>query len=160
MTQSDIHMSEGRKFTGWHALAVFVGAFGVIIAVNITLAVSAVRSFPGLETKNAYIASQTFDERRAAQEALGWAVSARSDSGRVTLSITDGHGAPARLSTLDTVIGRPTHVRDDIEARFVFDGSAWVAEAELAPGNWNIRMRAVAEGGAVFHQRVVFHVAE
>ncbi|MCB1313657.1 MAG: FixH family protein, partial [Sedimentitalea sp.] len=36
-----------REFTGKHALLLFVGAFGVIIAVNIALAVSAVRTFPG-----------------------------------------------------------------------------------------------------------------
>ena len=40
-----------RQFTGWHAAAVFGGAFGVIIAVNITLAVQAVGTFPGLEVK-------------------------------------------------------------------------------------------------------------
>ena len=54
----------------------FVAAFGVIIGVNLVLALSAVRTFPGLEVKNSYVASQTFDERRAAQEALGWTVSA------------------------------------------------------------------------------------
>ena len=40
-----------RQFTGKHALAVFVAAFGVIIAVNLVLAYSAVKTFPGLEVK-------------------------------------------------------------------------------------------------------------
>ena len=52
-----------RKFTGKHALAVFVGAFGVIIAVNLVLAYNAVKTFPGLEVKNSYVASQEFNER-------------------------------------------------------------------------------------------------
>ncbi len=58
-----------REFTGRHAAAVFVGAFAVIIAVNVALAVSAVRTFPGLEVANSYVASQEFNARRAAQEA-------------------------------------------------------------------------------------------
>jgi nitrogen fixation protein FixH len=149
---------EGRKFTGWHALAVFGGAFGVIIAVNIALAVSAVRSFPGLETRNAYVESQTFDARRAAQEALGWTVAARSDGATVVLSILDGEDQPVRLSGLDTVIARPTHMREDIAARFVDRGGHWVADVPLAPGNWTLRLRAVSDSGDSFNQRVVFTV--
>ena len=61
---------------GRHVAMIFGGAFTVIIGVNVALAVNAVRTFPGLETKNSYVASQTFDDRRAAQEALGWTVAA------------------------------------------------------------------------------------
>ncbi len=46
-------------------------AFAVIIAVNLVLAFKAVRTFPGLEVENSYVASQTFDAERTAQEALG-----------------------------------------------------------------------------------------
>ena len=56
-----------KEFTGKHAAAVFIGAFSVIIAVNIALAVSAVSTFPGLEAKNSYVASQQFNVRRSAQ---------------------------------------------------------------------------------------------
>lgn len=150
----------GRPFTGWHALAIFAGAFGIIIAVNIALAINAVRTFPGLETRNAYVESQTFDARRAAQVALGWAVSARSDGTGVVLSIFDGQDLPPDLAELHTVIGRPTHMRADREVRFVFDGKHWVTDTQLDPGNWNIRMRAVTASGAVFNQRVVFHIPE
>ena len=64
-------MTREFKLTGWHVLAIFVGAFGVIIGVNVALAWNAVATFPGLEVDNSYIASQTFDDRREAQEALG-----------------------------------------------------------------------------------------
>ena len=37
-----------REITGRHVLIGTVAAFGVIIAANLTLAVSAVRTFPGL----------------------------------------------------------------------------------------------------------------
>lgn len=147
-----------RQFTGRHAAMVFVGAFGIIIAVNIALAYSAVKTFPGLEVKNSYVASQEFDERRAAQEALGWTVKAKATGGLVILTITDRTGAPVEVAELDATLGRPTHVKDDMRPDFEFDGTAYVAPAELAGGNWNIRMKARAADGTEFTQRVVFYV--
>ena len=149
-----------KEFTGRHAAIVFVSAFGVIILVNIALAVSAVRTFPGLEVKNSYVASQQFDDRKAAQEALGWDVSARSADGQVILSITDANGAPVQVDSLQAVLGRATHVKEDLRPDFVFDGRAYVAPAELGDGNWNIRMTAKAPDGTEFSQRVVLRVAE
>lgn len=150
-------MSE-RKFTGRHAALVFVGAFAVIIGVNIALAVSAVRTFPGLEVKNSYVASQEFDERRAEQEALGWSVAARASGGLVILSITDVNGQPVQVESLQATVGRATHVKDDITPEFEFDGTDYVAKAELGKGNWNIRMSAQAVDGSRFSQRVILHV--
>lgn len=160
MTQVVETQKDGWKLTGWHALAIFVGAFAVIISVNIALAVFAVKSFPGLETRNAYLDSQTFDARRDAQLGLGWTVSARAEPGRVVLEMRDRTGQPVQPESIFALIGRPTHVQDDREAEFVFDGSVWVAQADLAPGNWNIRLRALAADGTPFNQRVVFRVAE
>ncbi|MBO9397754.1 FixH family protein [Shimia sp. R9_1] len=147
-----------KKFTGRHAALVFVGAFGVIIAVNLVLAFSAVKTFPGLEVKNSYVASQEFDERRTAQEALGWDVTARATGGLLILTVTDESGRPVQVSNLQAVLGRATHVKDDREPEFQFDGTAYVAREELAPGNWNIRMKANALDGTAFEQRVVLIV--
>lgn len=147
-----------REFTGKHALMVFVGAFGIIISVNIALAVSAVRTFPGLEVRNSYVASQQFNERRDAQEALGWTVRADAEGDRVILSIKDASGAPVEVEQLQATLGRATHVKDDLSPEFQFDGSAYIATAELADGNWNIRMTAQAADGTKFVQRVILHV--
>jgi nitrogen fixation protein FixH len=147
-----------REFTGRHAAMVFVGAFAVIIGVNIALAVSAVRTFPGLEVKNSYVASQEFDLRRDAQLALGWSVRADARDGQVILSITDADGAPVEVSDLHAILGRATQIKDDVEPEFVFDGTAYVAPVTLAGGNWNIRMTARAEDGTEFRQRVILHV--
>ncbi|GGH27077.1 Nitrogen fixation protein FixH [Cribrihabitans marinus] len=150
-------MSE-REFTGKHALILFVGAFAVIISVNLVLAYKAVATFPGLEVRNSYVASQKFDARRDAQEGLGWSVDATAQGGLVILSITDRDGRPVEVSDLEAVVGRATHVKEDIAPEFTFDGQAYVARAELGDGNWNIRMRARAEDGTEFTQRVVLHV--
>ncbi|MEM9970975.1 MAG: FixH family protein, partial [Pseudomonadota bacterium] len=41
-----------KELKGWHVATMFVCGFAIIIAVNLTLAFSAVRTFPGLEVKN------------------------------------------------------------------------------------------------------------
>jgi nitrogen fixation protein FixH len=147
-----------KQLTGRHVLMIFCGAFGVIIGVNLLLAWSAVSTFPGLEVKNSYVASQQFDARKAAQEALGWTVRADAAEGQVILRITDADGLPVRVGGLEAVIGRATHVADDIRPEFIFDGVAYVAPVDLAGGNWNIRMKEQAEDGTAFMQRVILHV--
>jgi nitrogen fixation protein FixH len=147
-----------REFTGRHALMVFGGAFAVIIGVNIYLAVEAVRTFPGLEVKNSYVASQEFDIRRGAQMALGWSVYASASEDQVKLEITDTDGNPVEVVKLTATLGRATHVKDDQSPDFQFDGKAYVAPAQLGAGNWNIRMVARAKNGVEFSQRVILHV--
>jgi nitrogen fixation protein FixH len=144
-----------RKLTGRHVFLIFAGAFGTIIAVNLFLAYSAVSTFPGLEVKNSYVASQEFNERKAAQEALGWEVSATHGGGVLRLTISDAEGQPVRVASLDATVGRATHVAEDQQPEFHFDGRGYVAPVTLAPGNWNIRMVAEAPDGTAFQQRVV-----
>lgn len=147
----------GGEITGRHVLVGFVAAFGIIIGVNLVLAWSAVKTFPGLEVKNSYVASQQFDDRRAAQEALGWTVRADHAEDQLRLSITDASDTPVVVESLIATVGRATHVYDDQEPEFTFDGTAYVAPVRLGDGNWNIRMVAVAKDGTEFTQRVVLH---
>ncbi len=147
-----------RQFTGKHALAVFVAAFGVIIAVNLVLAYSAVKTFPGLEVKNSYVASQEFNERLQEQQALGWTIRAEMSGGLLILHITDKTGAPVKVTELQAVVGRATHVKEDFAPDFTFDGQAYAAPAALGKGNWNIRLVAKDSSGAEFAQRVPLYV--
>lgn len=144
-----------RQITGRQVFWGFAAAFGVIIAVNLVLAFSAIKTFPGLEVRNSYVASQEFNDRKAAQEALGWTVRASHSGGILTLSITDARGYPVQAAELRATVGRATHVSEDQTPAFRFDGQAYVAPAELGDGNWNIRMEAVADDGTEFRQRVV-----
>ncbi len=116
-------------------------------------------TFPGLETKNSYVASQKFQADRAAQLALGWDASARVTDGQLVLTLTDADGAPVVARELSGVFGRATHVNDDVSPAFTFDGTAYTAPVEATPGNWNLRLEATAENGTVFRQRVVVHVS-
>ncbi|MEO1102369.1 MAG: FixH family protein, partial [Pseudomonadota bacterium] len=50
-------VSTPKRFTGWHMLAILVTFFGVVVTVNITMAVLAHTSWTGLLAKNGYRAS-------------------------------------------------------------------------------------------------------
>ena len=151
-----------KKLTGYHVLAIFVSAFAIIISVNLTMAFQAVNTFSGLETgltsKNTYKISQSFDEDRDAQEALGWTVSAGVEGGQLVLRIDDALGPVIPVITSAT-FGRATHVRDDITPDFFHNGSAFVADLpEIDGGNWNLRLTANAPDGTPFRQRIVMWV--
>lgn len=154
-TPTSTERDNKMEITGKHVLAGMVGAFGIIIAVNVTMAVKAVGTFPGLEVKNSYVASQEFDERRAAQLALGWDVSAHVHGADLILSFRDADGAPVQPTITEATFGRATSVRDDQTPAFTFDGQDFRAPIAPGPGNWNLRLSALAEDGTEFTQRVV-----
>ncbi|MFI0394989.1 FixH family protein [Paracoccus jiaweipingae] len=145
-----------RELTGKHVLAITVAAFGTIIAVNLVMAFKAVGTFPGLEVANSYVASQNFDRERAAQTALGWTVTPDYQAGaqELVLTITDRQGNPVQVRDLDVVIGRPTHVRQDLHPEFRFVDGTYRAPLALEPGRWNIHVTAKAADGTAFRQRI------
>ncbi|MBK1636102.1 FixH family protein [Rhodovulum adriaticum] len=149
-----------KQITGRQVLIFTVAAFGVVIAVNLTLAFQAVRTFPGLEVKNSYVASQHFDAQRAAQEALGWTAVAdyNEDAQMFVLRVTDAEGLPVQVPGIDLTIGRKTSNRDDKRPELIYYSGAYSAEMALDPGYWTIRLNAVAEDGTEFRQRLELFV--
>ena len=143
-----------RPLTGRKVAMIFCAAFGVIIAVNLTLAFKAVSTFPGLEVKNSYVASQTFDAERDAQLALGWEVDAWYSSDAVFLKIEDKYG-PIAPEIRSAVFGKATTTAQDHFLNFRFDGKQLVAPVDITGGNWNLRLVAEAPDGTVFKQRIV-----
>lgn len=146
-----------KQITGWHVFGGFAAAFSVIIGVNLILAYNAVHSFPGLEVKNSYVASQSFDKDRDAQVALGWTVSASVTGDTLSLLITKDGVAVVPVIEQAT-FGRATSVARDQELAFLHTGAAFVAPVHAGAGNWNLRLKARAENGALFQQRIVVRV--
>jgi nitrogen fixation protein FixH len=146
------------EITGRHVLFITVGAFGIIIAVNMVMAWKAISTFPGLEVENSYVASQEFDIRRAAQEKLGWTVDHKYENGRVKLAINDKAGHPVEVADLDVLIGRATEARDDVRPAFTYVGGLYEADATLGKGNWIVMLKATARDGTLFEQRYDFYV--
>lgn len=144
--------------TGRKVFFGMAGAFSIIISVNLALAYSAVKTFPGLEVRNSYVASQNFDADRQAQLALGWTVTADVSEEELHVAITDPDGAPVEVSSIEATFGRATSVRDDQSPDFAFVNGVYTAPVTTAPGNWNLRMVAEAPDGTMFRQRVVVMV--
>lgn len=148
-----------NEIKGWHVLAGFGGAFGIIIAVNLTLAFQAVKTFPGLEVKNSYVASQSFDDDRNSQLALGWDVSATLQNHTLSLFILE-EGKPIDVEVESATFGRATNVQYDETPDFIFDGRAMRAQVEAGAGNWNLRLRLRAKDGTLFQQRIIVRDAK
>lgn len=128
-------------FTGKHMAAVFVGGFGVVIAVNLVMASYAVDSFHGTVVDNSYVASQNYNDWLAKAEtsrALGWQVaSERRTDGRVVL---ETRGVPAGAS-ITAAAERPLGARDAARLTFTETGQGrWISNEPLASGRWSLRM--------------------
>lgn len=147
-------MTPTREITGKHVLIGTVAAFGVIIAVNFTLAWKAIGTFPGLEVKNSYVASQSFDARRQAQEALGWQADAAVKGGALTLTLTDASGQAVSPATLSAVLGRPTVARDDQMLDLTGERGVYAAAVDLERGAWILKLSATSASGVEFAKRL------
>jgi nitrogen fixation protein FixH len=148
------------ELTGKHVLGVALSFFGVIIVVNLLMAYRAISTFPGLEVANGYIASQTFDAERKAQEALGWTVATEYTQGRLTLAVTDSEGLPAAMQSLAVLVGRTTASRQDQRPEFERVAGVWQADVALDWGKWMLVVEAEAQDGTKFKQRLELFVMD
>ena len=156
MAETDQTPDGGKPLTGAKVFAMFAGAFALILGVNIFMAWNAIGTFPGLEVDNSYVASQTFDADRAAQEALGWETSAAIVGETVQLTILGPDGKPARVEIIEGTIGRASQRTDD-QALVFRQNEMGVHVAEVTPldfGKWDVRFIATAANGTPFRQRL------
>lgn len=135
------------QLTGRKVTAIFVAFFGVVMAVNFTMAHLASSTFGGVVVENSYVASQHYNKwlgAAAAQEKLGWSASlARLPDDRVAVRFT---GAPEGLM-VSAVARHPLGHAPDQALDFVraADG-AFVSAKAVAPGRWMLRLAAEADG--------------
>jgi nitrogen fixation protein FixH len=131
-----------REFTGRHMLIIMVAFFGVIVAVNFTMAWLAGRSWTGLVVKNSYVASQDFNEKlRMAREqnTRGWRTNLTYKKGVFRFRLADRKSQPLDVASLVLSVGRPaTEAEDRIIALRQVEQGTYVAERRLAPGLWDI----------------------
>ena len=142
-----------KPLTGRHVFAIFLMAFGTIISVNIFMAYSAIKTFPGVEVENSYIASQTFDQRKFDQIKLGWVTDASYENGQLEFSIRDQDGNATHAGAVDAVIGRPTTDRSDERVEFVNQHGVYTASIPLDAGMWMLKIDAVSLQGDPFTRR-------
>jgi nitrogen fixation protein FixH len=142
-------------FTGRHMLVLMVVFFGVVIAVNLTLAVLASRTWSGLEVANSYVASQNYNEEIAAarrQDGLGWTSGLAVGGDGLVLSLSDGAGRPVAGAEVSADLRRPVHEREDTRTRFVWTHGGEYRADTPAPGAWRVEIEARAPGGRRYRQ--------
>lgn len=146
----------GFVLRGRHVLLAMLAFFAAIIAVNVSFAIVAVRSFPGEDVRRSYLQGLNFNatiaERRA-QAALGWSAAAALSGGpgdaTVVVYLNTRDGAPLNDATLTGALRWPADARRDHDLTFTRDGDGrYLARVgALQAGRWRLRGRAANAGG-------------
>ena len=135
----------GRPFTGAHMLAVVFLFFGTIIAANVVMATFAIRTFPGLNAHNGYVASQTYNHLLVdaqTQARRGWQARIDAPDGHVRLILADRSGTPLRGLEVSALAGRPASAAQDRTLRFRATSDGYLSVEALAPGRWLLETTA------------------
>ncbi|MGC6331021.1 FixH family protein [Rhizorhabdus sp. FW153] len=134
-------MSKG--FTGRHMAVSMVGFFAVVIAVNVTMATVASRSFGGTVVDNSYVASQHFNrwlDEAAAERKLGWTIGADRVGDRAEIHL-HGSGGPLAEAIVTAVAQHPLGRQPDRPLRFESRGNGQYRSIQtLPPGRWRLRI--------------------
>lgn len=130
-------------FTGRHMAASMVGFFTVVIAVNVTMATVASRTFGGTVVDNSYVASQHFNrwlDEAAAEAALGWTVRVDRTGDRADLLLR-GKDGPIAGANITAVAQHPLGREPDRTLRFESSGGGHYRSLETLPaGRWRLRL--------------------
>ena len=127
-----------RRFTGWHFTAIITAFFGVVITVNLTMAVFATRTFGGVVVENSYVASQRYNDWLAAakrQRKLAWSIEpALDDQRRVTIALSmDG-------AEVSGFARHPLGREPDVPLTFVTSHRQARSLGALPAGRWNVHL--------------------
>lgn len=151
-------MSDNAKpLTGRKVLIIGISAFAVVFGANMALLYSAINSFPGLEVKNSYVASQSFNDEALAQEALGWTPTVSYDDGQINFAFLNDAGTvfPPELYI---EVGRLTHGREDQVLALSPTVDGYIADIELPAGYWRVKIAATAIDGTPYKSRMELKV--
>ncbi len=137
-----------RPLTGRHITIIFVAFFGVVIAVNVTMARLAVSTFGGVVVENSYVASQQFNgwlKEASAEQALGWKGEiARDDLGRAMITLADSAGKPIAAARVSAIAEHPLGQRPTT-ALTLTETRPGIYTTPLAAGRWRLKVAVEAE---------------
>jgi nitrogen fixation protein FixH len=129
--------------------AIMFAFFGVIIAVNLTMATLATRTFGGKVVENSYVASQKFNgwlEAARRQDSLGWKHDLSLAEDRklaVTFASAD---VPLRSASVTGSARHPVGRQAEVQLRFFERGAGrYESDRPLPPGRWYVHLE-VARG--------------
>jgi nitrogen fixation protein FixH len=139
---------KSREFTGKHMLAIILAFFGVVIAVNLTMATLASTSWTGLVVENTYVASQQFNKKAEAgraQAVLDWTGKLTIAAGEVRYSLTDAAGKPVPLHGVKVLFRHPAYESEDKSVTLALaTGQDFAAQHMPKDGVWIVEVDADA----------------
>jgi nitrogen fixation protein FixH len=151
---------DGFRVTGRMVLFTFIGFFAVVASVNAVMITSAVRTFSGVETENAYKAGLAFNQSIAAanaQDARGWRVEIARitpDSTDFNVTVRDRAGRPVTGVSLEATLQHPNDRRRDRPLAVVSLGNG-LFHAQTAPeaGIWDVVVVLHDDDSELFRSR-------
>ena len=135
------------EFTGRKMLALMVGGFGIVIAVNLTMASFATGSFSGVVVENSYVASQKFNgwlDQAKRQEALGWSADVAREGDRLVVQ-TEAVPVTALVSA---ELRRPIGEAESQPLTFAPGGQVgtMISNERVPDGRWIVRVTISSAG--------------
>lgn len=152
------------KLTGRHVFLILLAFFGLIIAVNVTMATLAAGTWPGLVVANSYVESQRFNTRVAEareQLALGYALEFEQANDELSLALRGADGNGVRILGGTVRIGRPVTRTEDrlIDVPAAPSGVVSMPDV-LGPGLWIADIALQLENGRIWRDETRFTVTD
>lgn len=139
---------------GWHVLAAITAFFAVVIGVDATFTVIAIRTFPGQVSVTPYEDGLLYNRRIAqieAQDRLGWRAAAAAAPGEVVLDFRDRAGRPLAGLAITGRLERPATEAGRVMLRFMETAPGrYVAPAGRLTGAWDMTTEARGRSGGTF----------
>lgn len=154
MTAADQTPSAGFRIKGWHVFAGVSAFFAVVIAVDASFTVIALRTFPGQVSVTPYEDGLLYNQKIArlrAQEALGWRAAAAAEPGQVVVELVSDDGLPLSGLQVQGQLKRPATEAGRITLAFAETAPGrYVAPTGRIDGAWDLTSEASDGRGAVF----------
>lgn len=143
---SNLTTASEWRVTGRFIFVLLGAFFGVIIAVNVTMAVFASRTWTGLVVENGYVASQHFNselEQLRRQDKLGWTQHLEVENGNLTVEFARRDGSPVSRLSVKADAMRPVDDREDTTLDLIETRPGHYETSEkLSIGRWLIDITA------------------
>lgn len=151
---------KGFILTGRHVVAMLLGFFAIILAVNIVFVYLALDTFRGVTTEDAYVKGLNYNEtleRSRSQAASGWQVDLTATPGpagavTIDVAVNDMAAAPIALLAIEGSLRHPADEHLDVPLSFAAV-EAGLYRAEIgAPtrGQWDAVIVLTGEDGATY----------
>ncbi|HEV2507241.1 MAG TPA: FixH family protein [Mesorhizobium sp.] len=144
------------EFTGRHMLIITLTFFGVIVAVNMTMATLARSSWTGLVVQNSYVASQQFNrkaEEGRAQAALHWQGMLTVADGVIRYALVDADGKPVLPASVRVAFRHPAYDAEDRTIDLVPEpGGTFSTRQAVRDGAWIVEVDADVGRGSPYRQ--------